>query len=442
MQVRFNVPEKFFLKGIPCRVDLSAGQQVGPYLVGELLGSGTFGIVYQVKKNGIPYALKLLKLWEVVYKNQKETIGERFLYEFHAASTRSDYLVHSHEFGEIDNNPFFIMDYIRNGDVRGKIGSLSQQEIISIGYDTLKGLRDLHNAGIIHRDIKPDNVLLTDGGKALLTDFGISAFVNHQIKRKTAPNLFGKVKETFGTYAYIPPEQLVDRMKFYTTTARTDIWAWGVMLYELFSDGEYPWGSLSTESDLVEFIRNAQTGKMVHTKGFSKMPDNWAKAVEGCLQSSFEQRTESIDDILNTLGKLTSTGKRGVIAADRTLVLHIMKGVEIGRKYLLPPQAGISHIGRGESNHVVLLDFQTNYISRRHCTIECVPSLGGWYVRDGQWISGGVGWLTSTNGTYLNVNRLGKDGTKLKSGDIMTVGDTTIRIEQGMDANETQRNLY
>jgi len=438
MQVRFNVPEKYFLQGIPCRVDLQPGQKVGDYRVEKLLGSGTFGMVYKVTNNHRPYALKLLKLWEVVYKNQKENVGERFLYEFHAAQTHSDYLVHSHEFGEIDNNPFFIMDYIANGDVRSRIGKMSVDEIAMIGCDTLKGLRDLHQVGIIHRDIKPDNVLIGDNGKALLTDFGISAFVNHQIKRKTAPNMFGKVKETFGTYAYIPPEQLVDKLKFSTTTAKTDLWAWGVMMYELFSGGEYPWGDLESESDLIDFIRNAQSGNMVNNSAFHSIPGVWAEVLKSCLQSKFENRADNVHIVLNSLDSKNHLVVNETLGTHDSLVLHIMQGVESGRKYVLQPYENIFSVGRSDNNKIVIEDFQTTYISRFHSTIECVPSLNGWFIRDGQWCDEERRWKKSTNGTYVNSNEVDKNGQKLKDGDMIIIGDTTIRVE----SRQSSDNLY
>jgi len=432
MDVRFNVPSKFFLQGIPCRVDLHPGQSVGDYRVEKLLGSGTFGVVYKVTKNQKPYALKLLKLWEIVYKNQKESIGERFLYEFHAAQTKSEYLVKSHEFGEINNNPFFIMDFMKNGDIRNRIGSLKMEDIIFIGYDTLKGLRDLHSVGIIHRDIKPDNVLIADNGKATLTDFGISAFVNHQIKRKTEPNMFGKVKETFGTYAYIPPEQLIDKLRFSTTTPKTDLWAWGVMMYELFSGGEYPWGPLKTESDLVEFVRNTQTGNMANTEAFRYMPTVWSEVIQACLQSKFELRVDNVSIVLNTLDSNNRITINETIGIYDTLVLQILLGVESGKAYTLSPLDKIFTIGRSDNNTIIIEDFQTVFISRFHCTIECIPSLHAWYLRDGQWCQDDKIWKPSTNGTYLNSDKVDKNGKKLKCGDIITIGDTTIRVQKNI----------
>lgn len=430
MDIRFDVPQQFFLKGIPCRVDLHPGQKLGEYTVVEFKGGGTFGSVFHVKKDNRDFALKLLKLWEVVYKDQKEAIGERFLREYHAATTKSEYLVHSHAYGEIDNNPFFIMDFARNGDVRERMPKLTHDEIVMIGYDVLKGLRDLHQVGIIHRDIKPENVLLADNGKALLTDFGISAFVNHKIKRGTKPNMFGNVKETFGTYAYIAPEQLVDGKKFATTTPRTDIWSWGVMMYEMFSRGEYPFGPLETESDLVDFIQNSREGRIVHTSAFASMPPGWPEIVKACIQARFDNRIESIDHILNRLDKSNMVREMNTLSVSGSITLKVLQGVQPGKTFTLQPTHKIFNLGRSERNEIQIEDYQTVFISRNHATIECVPSLNGWFIKDGQWDDAERCWKTSTNGTWVNSSQIdAKPGVKLRDGDIITIGDTTIKVE-------------
>jgi serine/threonine protein kinase len=429
VNVKFEVPHKFYLSEVPCRVDLRQGQMLGDYRVEGLLGSGTFGIVYKVTLRGEPYALKLLKLWEVPDMKQKIVIGERFLGEFHAARTQSDYLVHSYDFGLINSNPFFIMDFMDRGDIRDKIGRFSTSEICFIGYDILKGLNDLHKEGIIHRDLKPENILLDKTGKAVLTDFGISAFVNHHlVDRKTKTDLFGNVKDLFGTYAYIAPEQLKDSKKFSTTTPRTDIWSWGIMMFEIFSEGHLPWGNLNSESDLVDYIRNAATNNIVNSFGFQKMPQIWAEVVRNAIESNFEKRTENVAYILNKLDSTNNITINDTITSANHLKLTILQGVEQGRIYTLYNHKKIYLVGRSDENDVVVDDYQTVYISRFHATIENVDSLNSWYIRDGQWSSECRRWQQSTNGTYVNSTPVDSRGTTLKNNDIVTIGDTTFKV--------------
>ncbi len=430
MELHFNVPEKFFLKGIPCRVELHPGQVLEDYTVEKLLGSGAFGDVYKVNREGKLYAMKILKLWEVVYKEQKELVGERFLHEYLAARTPSEYLVHTHAFGEIEHNPFFLMDFYPDGDLRSHLGRLSSDKIGKIGMDALRGLRDLHADGIVHRDMKPDNVLLTGDGKALLTDFGVSAFVNHHIKRQTRPNLFGNVKETFGTYAYIAPEQLSDSRKYAATTPRTDIWSWGVMMYEMFSEGFYPWGTLETESDLIEYIKNANSGRFAHLSAFAAMPEPWSEAIRGALQPKFGSRWERVEHILQVLENQSIQPVPTLILDHQPFIIRVLQGVERDQKYYLQPRKGIYRLGRGAANEIQLEDFSTAYMSRYHATIESVSLRGGWLLRDGQWSDEDGAWIPSTNGTWLNSAQVdAENGMVLSEGDMILLGDTTLRVE-------------
>ncbi|MBU0489923.1 MAG: protein kinase [Bacteroidetes bacterium] len=434
MKVKFETPDKFVLKDFPQRVSLRRGDVLGGYHVDRTLGDGTFGVVYKVFLDSTPYALKILKLWETVYQEKKEELANRFLGEFTVGQTQGKHLVRSHTFGTVDGNPFFIMDFYPAGDLRKRISSISKAEAETIGCEMLLGLKELHQNGVIHRDLKPENVILTETGKALLTDFGISAFVNHQIKRMTRPGLFGHVRETFGTYAYIAPEQLVDSKKFKSTTPRTDIWSWGVLMYELLSNGNYPWGFLNSESDLVEFMKNARTGQFASRDELFSFPPIWVKAIQKCLEPDYDKRFESADQILDFLGKRNNINNRQEITNATPILLHVMKGAETGKKYKLSgfrnsEGYAVIAIGRGEKNEITIEDFPTAHISRNHATIECNPSLRGWYIRDGQWDELQRRWKKSTNGTFLNSSRIGTNGQRLTGGDIVTIGDTTLKIE-------------
>lgn len=100
------------------------------------------------------------------------------------------------------------MEYCSGGDLTPYLGSGSSK-IPLICQQILIGLHALHTRGKVHRDLKPENVLFKSNGIAALTDFGIAGDRN---KRMTERNIFGKPNQIFGTYAYMPPEQ-VNRMR-------------------------------------------------------------------------------------------------------------------------------------------------------------------------------------------------------------------------------------
>lgn len=108
---------------------------------------------------------------------------------------------------------------------------------VKIAHQVLYGLRALHQCGKVHRDLKPENVLLNKSGTAVLTDFGISGDRN---KRMTERNILGKPRQIFGTYAYMPPEQVKRNRGDATVLPTTDIFSFGVMMYQLLTGGNLP----------------------------------------------------------------------------------------------------------------------------------------------------------------------------------------------------------
>ena len=217
----------------------------GRFQVEKILGEGSFGRVYSVRdRQGELFALKLLKLWEVPAEIRDPLVA-RFDMEFETGRIDSNYLVHSISHGIMVGNPYIVMEYCPGGDLIN-LSSKETLDLPKVATHVLCGLKALHNCGKVHRDLKPENVLIKSNGDFALTDFGISGDRN---KRMTERNLLGKPKQIFGTYAYMPPEQLNPR-KDATVLPTTDIFSFGVMMFQLIT-GELPFGPLDSERDLV-----------------------------------------------------------------------------------------------------------------------------------------------------------------------------------------------
>jgi serine/threonine protein kinase len=225
------------------------------YLIEEVVGKGTYGVVYKVKtENQHTYALKLLHLWDV-HPEIRQALTDRFDMEFKTGKIRSPYLVQSVDHGFICGNPYIVMEYCPGGDVI-KLMEKSEPDLVKIGRHVLYGLKELHRHGKVHRDLKPENVLMKADGDFVLTDFGISGDRN---RRMTERNLFGKPKQIFGTYAYMPPEQIKPKRGDATILPTTDIFSFGVMMYQLITS-VLPFGRLDNESDLVWYLKNGREG--------------------------------------------------------------------------------------------------------------------------------------------------------------------------------------
>ena len=261
------------------RCDFFIGDRIDhQFQVQKILGEGSFGKVYAVTDpNGELYALKLLKLWEVP-SEIRASLMARFDMEFETGRIDSNYLVHSIAHGAVSGNPYIVMEYCPNGDL---LSVMAQQyvDLSKVATHVLYGLKALHSCGKVHRDLKPENVLVKKNGDYALTDFGISGDRN---KRMTERNILGKPKQIFGTYAYMPPEQLNPR-KDATVLPTTDIFSFGVMMYQLITNC-LPFGQLVLERDLVSYLRRGKNGDWDKDSLLSAPSGKeWYQLIDGCL---------------------------------------------------------------------------------------------------------------------------------------------------------------
>ena len=414
------------------------GEQISGFEVIKQLGEGTFGIVYKVRElsTGRIAALKILKLWEVP-PDFREQLQNRFKLEYETGQIESNYLVHTTKSGEIDGNPFIIMEFCPHGDLREKIGAghVPFDQIHKIAGQILLGLNDLHKNGKIHRDLKPDNILFDDKWTARLTDFGITGHANLKF-RLTVVDWKGVPKEILGTYAYMPPEQIRPVNKHVTLLPTTDIFAFGVILFESLT-GRYPYGPLATDSDLANYIQRMKKGEWEDLKVISKIaPANYVETIERCLDPNYKTRFQSAEEVLSKIGKTLHVEEDAYDPKNDRIALKIMQGEEYGKIYTLSDFLSkfnecVIQIGRKDSDErkeIEILEELTTYISRRHATLERWSNPDGWFLRDGQWSKEEKRWKNSLNGTFVNSMKIDEHGTMITPGDIITLGDTTLKV--------------
>jgi len=410
------------------------------YYVEKHLGEGSFGKVFKVKDEQTKetYALKLLKLWEIPSEIRQQ-LSDRFDMEFETGKINSNYLVHSFSHGLVNGNPFIIMEFCPGGDLN-QIMDNQKHNLKKIAREVLYGLRDLHRQGKVHRDLKPENVLIKQDGIAALTDFGISGDRN---KRMTERNLWGKPTQIFGTYAYMPPEQ-VSRDKDATVLPTTDIFSFGVLMYQLITN-ELPFGQLNNERDLIIYLKNGREGKW-NKSVLDNTPDGklFMQVISGCLNPNFRLRLQTVDSVLSILPHDDYNIYQPAVNANpiqmkviKGLQLHIMQGEEYGKVIklndLIQNRSKIITMGRRDidtNNAIPIIEQHSSYISRKHCTLEFDDETNQWYIRDGQWDkTSRKGWKCSLNGTYVNSTEVSSSGMIIKPGDIISIGDVKLRVE-------------
>ena len=204
------------------------GKTVSHYKILEKLGEGGMGVVYKAEDLKLHrfVALKFLHP-ELTRDDEAKT---RFIHEAQAAAALNHpHICTIHEIDEHDGQSFIAMEFVEGEGLKDRIqkGPLPIDDALTITIQIGEGLHEAHERGIIHRDIKPGNIMLTSRGQAKVLDFGLARLGTHTKITKT--------DTTLGTAAYMSPEQAsgkeVDR--------RTDIWSLGVVLYEMIV-GERP----------------------------------------------------------------------------------------------------------------------------------------------------------------------------------------------------------
>ncbi len=425
---------------VPERYDCKVGDLIGGrYTVDKILGQGSFGYVYKVTDlQGRIWALKLLRLWEVP-STIRQPLIERFDMEYRTGRITSRNLVHSADSGFLKGNPYIVMEFCDGGDLTQFIGNPSAP-LSRYALEILNGLSDLHANGKVHRDLKPENVLLKHDGTAVLTDFGISGDRN---KRMTERNIFGKPYQIFGTYAYMPPEQVNRARGNSTVLPTTDLFSFGVVMYQLIT-GVLPFGPLEDENDLVRYQRRGKAGEWDRSTLLGAPNGRlWERLIAKCLVPDLKDRIQSAREAMALVPQYGSSGcvppqpvsapEPARPAAPAGTFLRIMQGLEHGTSYdlatiLKDSGRRVITVGRGDSNMIQLRDYSESYLSRRHFTLEAVPD-AGWMIRDGQWNGESFVWEPSTNGTYVNSTAATPEGIPVGNGDIITAGDIKLRFE-------------
>ncbi len=204
----------------------------GRYLVESLVGSGGMANVYKAydRTEQRTIALKVLR---DEHRDDMEFI-RRFEREAKAVLTLShENIVRSYDVGEDEGLSYIVLEYVEGSTLKDIIrsdGQLSPKIAVNITCQVLDALSHAHECGIIHRDVKPQNVIITARGKAKLTDFGIARDASTTTRTFAGQNVVGSVH-------YISPEQARGE----NVTAASDIYSCAIMLYEMLT-GEVPFG--------------------------------------------------------------------------------------------------------------------------------------------------------------------------------------------------------
>lgn len=316
----------------PAPTDL-VGRTLGPYDLEKLLGQGGFAWVFVGRElDGTPVAVKVLKpryagdpQFESRFRNESET----------AAKLEHPNIIRIRSVAKQGPHVYFGMDLCADslGARIAREGPLPEADIVRIAHDIASALDFAHAQGVIHRDLKPDNVLLRSDGAAVLTDFGIARAVSGYVA-STGVNM------TIGTPHYLSPEQAQGR----PVDQRADFYALGVTLYKA-ATGEVPF----TSGDWFELARMhvedpppslrkkrpelSKRFERVVLKCLAKHPDDRyrnAQQLQADLQEVHEKRRATIEVGLAPLGTKQQLAITGAMLQTRRSPWVLIAGVGIG----------------------------------------------------------------------------------------------------------------
>ncbi|MCU0644760.1 MAG: serine/threonine protein kinase, partial [bacterium] len=252
------------------------GKTISHYKILEKIGEGGMGVIYKARDNKLKrtVALKFLHPHTI---DDKEKRARFFLEAQAAAALNHPNICTIYEIDETttdDRQIFIAMEYVAGQNLQQKIvaGSLKFEQALDIAIQTAEGLSEAHAKGVIHRDIKSANIMVTDKGQVKITDFGLA--------KLTAGAKITRDGKTLGTMAYISPEQA----RGGTVDHRTDIWSLGVILYEMIT-GQLPFEGVSEVAMVISVLNNEPSPLNLMNKD---VPEEIEKVVLKCLEKNVD----------------------------------------------------------------------------------------------------------------------------------------------------------
>ncbi|MCH8033429.1 MAG: protein kinase, partial [Bacteroidetes bacterium] len=279
------------------------GKTISHYKILEKLGEGGMGVVYKAKDTKLKREVAIKFLPQFISSNKEER--QRFEIEAQAAAALNHpNIAHIYAIEETEDEMFIVMEFIDGIELKDKIksGPISTDEIINIANQIAEGLDVAHKKGILHRDIKSSNIMITEDGKVKIMDFGLA-----KIKGRTE---LTKIGATVGTAAYMSPEQA----KGEVVDQRTDIWSFGVVLFEMLT-GTLPFKG-DYEQAIIYSILNEEPTPLLNLR--SDVPKKLPDIVHKAISKNVDERFQSVDELLKEL-IICMESQRNTDGTDRKL---------------------------------------------------------------------------------------------------------------------------
>ncbi|MDQ5982181.1 MAG: Protein kinase protein [Patescibacteria group bacterium] len=280
------------------------GKTVNGYAIVEYLGKGGFGLVFRAEKGGKSYAIKFIRT-EFIRSDLEMKRIDREIAALN--KVKSEHTVEYYDSGEYTEDfttyRYIVMEYLEGQTLRERLNSedkiYDEKEALALVEEILTGISSIHEAGIIHRDVKPENIFLTSNGVKIL-DYGLSKIIDYSSITQTGSPL--------GTFFYMSPEQVKGEREI---TPASDFYSIGVMLYELLTKQIlfYP------SSDAQIIYKTINEKPPYPSKINAKISNRVEDIVLKLLEKDAFRRYKTVEDIIKAFHEPEI--KKGTVSVDK-----------------------------------------------------------------------------------------------------------------------------
>jgi Tol biopolymer transport system component len=311
------------------------GSTVSHYRIEEQIGEGGMGVVYRARDLTLNRSVAVKFLSEMAVDGTRR---RRFQFEAEAASSLNHpHILSVFEVGVHDGQPYIVTEYVDGSTLRDWVwkSSPSVRQLLETLVPVAEALATAHEAGLVHRDVKPANVLVAKAGYAKLADFGLAKLLDDTIEPAAGAvtRTVTRAGVVVGTVAYMSPEQAVGK----PVDHRSDIFSFGVMTYELLA-GVRPFAG-ETDVDVLHAIQRTPPTPLAQRR--RDLPAELSVAIEKALEKDPADRYQSMREVVVDL-KRALKGRSGSSAevqaspatrprgATRRVVPYVAIGVLVG----------------------------------------------------------------------------------------------------------------
>jgi WD40 repeat protein len=291
---------------------LVAGSRLGSYEIVAPIGAGGMGEVYRARDTSLKRDVAI-KVLPDFWSRDAERL-HRFELEAQAtAALNHPNIVSIFHVGQHDGSPYIVTELLQGETLRERLrhGPMRLRESCDFGVDIARGLAAAHDAGIVHRDLKPENLFLTRDGRLKILDFGLAKLLQDEAAAADGPTASIPQHQTdpghvLGTVGYMAPEQV----RGGSADARSDIFAFGVVLYEMLT-GKRPF-QRATSADTLSAILNEDPPPI--SQSLRSFPPPLQRVVSRCLEKKPERRFQHASDLAFALDALSDSSSTGIPA--------------------------------------------------------------------------------------------------------------------------------